>query len=167
MSPETENFEQLRRLLKLKRYEQPPPRYFNDFPRQIIARIERGERGEGNATAGWMFWDAPWLHRIWAAIEAKPVLAGAFGLVICATLITGAIRSEGTDLQPVAVVPGTESPISSPVALANVMGEAHTLPIPTTGSIEDLSTNPIPAAPLDVPLDLHAQPINFTVPGRN
>ena len=122
MSQDTENFEQLRRLLTLKRYEQPPPRYFNDFSSQVIARIKRGERGDGYASVGRMLWEAPWLQRIWAAFEAKPVLAGAFGVAVCGTLITGVIYSERTDLQPVALIPGTESSISSPVEVANAIG---------------------------------------------
>ena len=39
MNAEPENFDQLCRLLKLKRHESPPPRYFNDFSSQVIARI--------------------------------------------------------------------------------------------------------------------------------
>jgi hypothetical protein len=168
MSQDTENFEQLRRLLKLKRYEQPPPRYFNDFSSQVIARIEHGERGDGNALVGRMLWEAPWLHRIWAALEAKPLVTGAFGLAICATLITGVIRSEGTDLQPMAgISPGTESPISSPIEFANAGGENHALAIPVAASIEGFSTNSISALPIDMPFNLHADPARFSVPGQN
>ena len=94
MSQDTENFEQLRRLLALKRHEQPPPGYFNDFSSQVIARIKLGERGEDSAGTGRLFWEAPWLQRIWAAFEAKPVLAGAFGVAVCGLLITGVIYSE-------------------------------------------------------------------------
>jgi hypothetical protein len=167
MSQDTENFEQLRRLLKLKRYEQPPPRYFNEFSSRVIARIERGEQGDRNTLAGRMLWEAPWLHRIWAALEAKPLMTGAFGLAVCATLITGVIRSEGTDLQAVAVIPGTESPISSPVEFANAVSEDRAVAINAAITSEAFSTNPIPALFLDLPQNLRADPASLTLPGRN
>ena len=176
MSQDTENFEQLRRLLKLKRYEQPPPRYFNDFSGQVIARIERGERGDGHALAGRMLWEAPWLQRIWAAFEAKPLVAGAFGLAICATLITGVIYSERTDLQPVAVMPGTESPISSPVEIANATVENHPLAANPAAAVDGSSMIPITAPQTGGPLfenllaqprGLHAEPVTWVVPDRN
>ncbi len=176
MSQDTENFEQLRRLLKIKRYEQPPPRYFNDFSSQVIARIERGERGNGHASVGRMLWEAPWLQQIWAAFEAKPLLAGAFGLAVCATLITGVIYSERTDLQPVALIPGTESSISSPVEFANAMAENHAVLINPAAAVEGSSINPSAALQTGGPLfdnllaqpqGLHAEPASFTFPGRN
>jgi hypothetical protein len=169
MSQDTENFEQLRRLLKVKRYEQPPPRYFNDFSCQVITRIKRGERGDGRASVGRMLWEAPWLQRIWAAFETKPALAGAFGLAVCATLISGVIYSERTDLQPVALIPGTESSISSPVEIANVMAENRAALINPAAAFEGSSTNPIAALQTGGPLfeNLQAQPASFTIPGRN
>ena len=97
MNQDTENFEQLRRLLALKRYEQPPPGYFNDFSSQVIARIKVGERGEEGAFLDRLLWEAPWLRRIWAALEAKPILAGVFGVAMCGLLIAGVIYSDRTD----------------------------------------------------------------------
>jgi hypothetical protein len=173
MSQDTENFEQLRRLLKLKRYEQPPPRYFNDFSGQVIARIERGDRGDGRALAGRMLWEAPWLQRIWGAFEAKPVLAGAFGLAICTTLITGVIYSERTDLQPVAVI--TESSISSPAGIQSAMAENNAGLI-NAAAVEGSSTNPIAALQTGgtlfemlqaQPQGLRTDPASITFPGRN
>lgn len=167
MNQDTENFEQLRRLLKLKRYEQPPPGYFNDFSRQVIARIQLGERGEDSAVIGRLLWEAPWLQRIWAAFEAKPVLAGAFGLAMCAFLISGVIYSENGDVQPVAFIPAVES-VPNPMEVANVVAENHPLlakPVP----LEPSSTNPIPPLQVDGPLlrNPHAQSISFTLPFRN
>jgi hypothetical protein len=167
MNQDTENFEKLRRLLKLKRYEQPPPGYFNDFSRQVIARIQLGERGEDGAVIGRLLWEAPWLQRIWAAFEAKPVLAGAFGLAMCAFLISGVIYSENGDVQPVAFIPAVES-VPYPVEVANVMAENHPL-LAKPVALEPSSTNPIPPLQVDGPLlrNLHAQPISFTLPFRN
>ena len=168
MSQDTENFEQVRRLLKLKRYEQPPPRYFNDFSAQVIDRIKRGERGEENALAGWVLWEAAWLQRIWAAFEAKPVLAGAFGLGICATLITGMIYSEKSDIEPVALIPVAESPTAGSVKVREAMGMHQPL-LANPRTLEGFSTERIPALQPDgsVPSSLQAQPISFTFPGQN
>ena len=172
MRQDTENFEQLQRLLKIKRYEQPPPRYFNDFSSQVIARIERGERGDGHASVGRMLWEAPWLQQIWAAFEAKPLLAGAFGLAVCATLITGVIYSERTDLQPSA----TEASFTSPVELANVLAENHPVLGNPAAAGEASSINPNAALQTGGPLfenilaqpqDLHAEPASLTLPARN
>ena len=81
---------------------------------------------------------------------------------------SGVIRSEGTDLQPVAgIPPGTGSPISSPVEFANASGESHALAIPVAPSIEDFGTNLMPALPIDMPFNLHADPARFSIPGQN
>jgi hypothetical protein len=176
MSQDTENFEKLRRLLKIKRYEQPPPRYFNDFSSQVIARIERGERGDVHASVGRMLWEAPWLQQIWSVFEAKPILAGAFGLAVCATLITGVIFSERADLQPVAGIPGTEPSISSPVEFVNVMAENHSGLFSPAATAQGSGISPNaamqPAGPLfenllAQPQGLRAEPASFALPGRN
>jgi len=169
MSQDTENFEQLRRLLKIKRYEQPPPRYFNDFSSRVIARIRLGEQGEENAPLiERVLWEAPWLQRIWAAFEAKPVLAGVSGLAMCALLITGVIYSERSDLQPMALIPGTESTVSSSMEIATAMAANHPL-LAKPAVLEASSTDPIPTPQTDGPLlgNLRAQPASFAFPSGN
>jgi hypothetical protein len=88
MNGDPENFESLRRLLAWKRQEQPPPGYFNDFSRRVIARIEAGERGADRA--GW----SAWVQRVWLALQARPAFAGAFGAAVCAFLVVGMVGSE-------------------------------------------------------------------------
>src|SRR5512140_1774961 len=92
MSPEQEQFENLRRLLALKRYEQPPPGYFHNFSREVIVRIRSGE-ASGDPAWETLSWEAPWLQRLWGAFEAKPILAGVFGVAVCSLLISGAVYS--------------------------------------------------------------------------
>ncbi len=94
MNPEQEDFQQLRRLLALKRHEQPPPGYFNGFSSQVILRIRAGERPERDSLGERLLWQVPWLQQFWASLSAKPALAGSFGVLVCGLLITGAIYSE-------------------------------------------------------------------------
>lgn len=73
-----EQFTQLKRLLALKRHEQPPPGYFDRLPRQIIAGIEAERVPQGN-----------WLVRFWSALKEKPAFGGALALGTCALIIGG------------------------------------------------------------------------------
>jgi hypothetical protein len=170
MNQDTENFEQLRRLLALKRHEQPPPGYFNDFSRQVILRIKAGERGEEGAFLERLLWEAPWLQRIWAALEAKPVMAGVFGVAVCGLLLMGVIYSDKTDVSSFALVPTTGSE-AAPMALANVSAADHPL-LAKPVVLEPSSTNPITTAQTDESLlgdigKLRAQPASFSFPGGN
>jgi len=107
MNPEQENFESLRRLLALKRHEQPPPGYFRDFSRQVIIRIEAGETPDESAFLEGLLQRAPWLRHLWTGVSAKPVLAGAFGMAVCGLLVSGIVYSEHDPI-PLAVYPVTE-----------------------------------------------------------
>ena len=98
MHHNSQNFDKLRRLIALKRYEQPPPGYFHHFSAEVIARIKAGELGADRASLGSLFWDFSWLERLWGAVETKPIFAASFGLAACAVLLASAVVSERTEL---------------------------------------------------------------------
>ncbi len=114
MNPEQENFQELRRLLALKRHEQPPPGYFNGFSREVIARIRAGERLERESLVERFIWDLPWVQRLWGALETKPAVAAGFGVVICGLLAWGALYSEnGASTQVTAALPSAVEPVQA------------------------------------------------------
>lgn len=171
MDPNTENFEQLRRLLALKRHEQPPPGYFNNFSGEVIARIKAGDRGEGGAFVERLLWEAPWLQRVWAALEAKPILAGFCGVAVCGLLISGVIYSDRADVPPVALVPVSDSG-ETPAAQPALAAADHPLLAKPAMLVEASSTSPIAGTPTDGPLlgdiaKLRAQPVSFSFPAGN
>lgn len=91
MDNNAENFDQLRRLLKLKQHEVPPPGYFDRLPREIISELRTQTRAtQGADSMERLQSEAPWLMRFWRALEARPVFGGAFGAAVCA-LVLGAI----------------------------------------------------------------------------
>jgi hypothetical protein len=79
MSPLPENFDALRRLLGLKRHEQPPPGFFLDFPDRVLARLEMADAHQA----------VPWWRRYFEALDLKPALAAAFGLAVVSMYFVG------------------------------------------------------------------------------
>jgi len=87
MNPSPEEFDPLRKLLSLKRHEQPPPGFFDHFSDKVIARIEAG---------GLLRRPSLW-QRLFPELDAKPVLACAYGLVITGLLVVGFGISESLE----------------------------------------------------------------------
>lgn len=90
MNQDQQNFESVRRLLALKRHEVPPPGYFNNFSRQVLARIRAGEAEESAGMVAAMPWLFSWLQKL----ETKPVFAGGFATALCLLLIFGAVLAQ-------------------------------------------------------------------------
>ncbi len=91
MSTGTEDFEQLRKLLKVKCYEQPPPGYFNGFSTRVITRLEKESKpGFLDRLAGTF----PWLKGILRLLEQNPIGAGIFGVGVCGLVLSGAAFSQ-------------------------------------------------------------------------
>ncbi|MCL5096331.1 MAG: hypothetical protein M1608_02100 [Candidatus Omnitrophica bacterium] len=62
----------------MKRHEQPPPGYFDDFSSQVIAGIRAGA---AEPITGW--------QRLVEVLKCRPVLAGAYGVAVCGLLLLG------------------------------------------------------------------------------
>ena len=78
-----QNFDQLRKLLALNRYEQPPPGYFQNFSCKVIARIEAAEMGE----------PLSWWQKLGFGFNLRPALMCGLGVVVCGLLSVGVIGS--------------------------------------------------------------------------
>ncbi|MGV3774729.1 MAG: hypothetical protein ACO1QB_17650 [Verrucomicrobiales bacterium] len=82
MSSSPEDFKDLKRLLALKKHEQPPPGYFYYLPDTITRKIERTEARDLAEHSTW--WE--WLVQ---RFDARPVLAGAYAFAISGLLMMG------------------------------------------------------------------------------
>ncbi len=95
-TPPENDFAELRRLLSLKRHEQPPPGYFNAFPRRVIASIQAqsARREAVDAGASVPAWVLTFLERL----QARPAFASLVGAGLCA-LVLGAVLILEKDAQ--------------------------------------------------------------------
>ena len=136
MTSDSENFEQLRKLLALKRHEVPPPGYFYHFSNDVRVRIRAGETG----SARWEISGVSWFQRFWAALDTRPAWAGVFGAAVCGFFVTGAIVASQTVEAPVAAEPQTvaASTISS-------MPEAVGAPADSVVPVSSVAPSPAPA----------------------
>ena len=86
MDTQNDQFEALRKLLALKKYEQPPPRFFQEFSGKVIARLHALESAR----------PATWLQRLGLDLDFRPAMMGAFGVVVCGLLLVGVLTSMGS-----------------------------------------------------------------------
>lgn len=124
MSNGPEDFDKLRKLLRVKQHEQPPPGYFTNFSGLVISRIER----EGTAEAAWM--DIPWLRRLLRTFETSPLIGGLFGSALCGVVILGIMMANSVGKVPAEIArsPGLAnnngSTASSTESVSSVFGSA-------------------------------------------
>lgn len=138
-----QDFEKLQRLLKLKRHEQPPPRFFNDFSGQVTARIKAGAKGAQVDSFEEIVAQTPWLQRIWQAIEGKPAVSGIFTAAVCGLVVAGVFMADKTnnqmptfELEPQVAKAETKSLFSSNSATLVTMPVSSTNPAtPIPGSL--------------------------------
>lgn len=96
-TPSEQDFSQLRRLLSLKRHEQPPPGYFDAFPRQIVAALHAQpkyrptEDNEGVPA---------WILNLIARVQARPAFAGIVAAGFCALILGTVILLEKDSQKP-------------------------------------------------------------------
>jgi len=158
MKENENNFESLRRLLALKRYETPPPGYFENFSGEVTARLRAGE---GRAVEEQAM-ELPWLFRLLSAFEAKPAFAGSFASALCLLLLFGIVYAERPDVAPQLLLQTAQatSPlaVATPVNLSSLTAEQPAL-IPVS------STNPVfntqPTASWFDSQPAIAQPVSF------
>jgi hypothetical protein len=134
MSESNNNFEDLKRLLKLKQHEIPPPGYFNNFSDGVIARIREGETGGASG--------ANWLTSLLRVFEVRPGVIGAFATSLCLMLLIGVVladRSEPGSASPGMAAAGSAADATVTPTLAST---AALLPAAENSGIA-VSTNPV------------------------
>ncbi|HEY6167698.1 MAG TPA: hypothetical protein VI454_06640 [Verrucomicrobiae bacterium] len=152
MTPENEDFEEVRRLLALKRHEQPPPGYFTNFSSKVIARIEAEQE-----TAR-----LPWWRRLVASFDARPALVCAYALAVGGLFVVGLSLATKDDRATALVLPAAphhsmvaaQPSTSAPVASAESVGQVTMQLRPMPSAEPQSSVNAVMDAPSSAPSDL-------------
>jgi hypothetical protein len=134
-----ENFDELRRLLALKRYEAPPPGFFENFATKVTARVASAKAPQVS------LW-----QKLGLDFSFKPAAVCALGVVICGLLSAGVLTAvvETAD-QPVNALAMPLNPAVEVVPFGQLMASD------TTPS----STDPVFAATRFDQFSVRAQPV--------
>ena len=154
MDSQFDDFKNLRRLLALKRHEQPPPGYFDTFAREVSFRVRAGETVP-ETTSERLHAEAPWLRRFLEILVAKPQWSGAVGALACAAVLGIVLYVElrppaGRDAPQAALVLPDEHPslvFSDPLVQPQVL------------TLTNASLQPNSPEGLFAPLELNVAPV--------
>jgi hypothetical protein len=138
-----DNFKDLKRLLKLKRHEIPPPGFFNQFSDEIISRIRAGESLH-NATFAERLQDkAPWLINFIRLFEARPGLIGGVATGLCLLLVLGVVLAEQADSSPKTFLTVNSQPAESVSLASSAVSAPVSMADPLFASGIAISSNPV------------------------
>jgi hypothetical protein len=167
MSETNNNFDGLKRLLKLKQHEVPPPGYFNRFSGDVVSRIRAGESG-GSQSIFEQFGSGSW-GSLLQVFQAKPGVIGGFATSLCLLLLIGVVmadRPDGTSMAGDAGIAPSAPSDTSPLAYSSVplspAGDSG-LTITTNSSIHSLQPMPALFGSQQNPL---FQPASFMTAGQ-
>jgi len=149
-SPE---FKNLRRLLALKKHEEPPPGYFKYLPDRIVIKIERSDLSEYSTWWEWLV----------ARFDARPVLAAAYACAISALLLMGfrvsqLMQSESADNSTALGTPFATMPDPNTITPNDFVASHFANPaglFTLTQPMFDPSPEPLP---LERPFPVHKTP---------
>jgi hypothetical protein len=166
MGSSSEDFRSLQALLRLKRYEQPPPRYFNEFSGNVIARIRAGE---ARAQRSW--WE-------FFGFDVRPAITFGAAAIACAMLLTTVGFGFENDAAQAGLVAGAALAASAPIekdSTTDLLAAADADPVSTKPVMNTDETDAVAqSAPKSLWKPSHMtspwragfQPVSFN-PGRN
>lgn len=159
MSRDPENFDPLLRLLAIKKYEQPPPEYFDLLAQEIRLRLQAIEAERASDPANELA-EAAWFTRLRSLFEARPMLAGSFGVVVCGLILSGILYWQRIETRAttVAIEP---APLSDAPQFWAMDRPAVVAPVSAT----NLPVEPqLPAGLFNSPFS--AQPASLNLPNK-
>ena len=132
MNSQPEDFDRLKKLLALKRHEQPPPGYFVGLSSQIMDRIEEERQ----------FAQLPWYRKVAVNFEWKPALVWVTGAAACGLVCAGMVSAFQVNHSAVAASTGSEQEVAAAEGLPPMASNQE-----VQGSMEPVLTpmsNPSP-----------------------
>ncbi|MCX7723477.1 MAG: hypothetical protein N2379_10555 [Verrucomicrobiae bacterium] len=154
MATGPDNFDQLRRLLALKKYECPPPGFFHRFTREVMSKLTAPRAAAESVE------DRTWIVRLWRYLELRPWLAGAAGAAVCALVVGWIVYTRFAEWTPPSSPLITHRVPAQPAdPMELVHGERPATPVIAT------STNPLPPGLFD-PFGLKIERVNLSVSNR-
>lgn len=143
MGSSTDDFEALQALLKLKRYEMPPPRFFDELPRGVLGRL-RGPDGLREESL---------LSSLGLGFLLRPAMFYGLGAVGCGVALVAVVSMLANRPDPAAAGSAGTALLSTPPGLITpaVGGQesvAGSLASDPAASSQSQSTNPV-LSPVD------------------
>lgn len=150
-----EDFERLQKLLALKKYEQPPPGYFNRLPNEIMARIEAGE-GQSR------FWE-----RFIPSFTLRPAMAYGLGLATCGVVALGVYYTSNLPANNTGAATASTTTMAPPMMITSTPAATPAAAIASRDPSTVNSTNPVTERslfpdPQNIGRELHTAPAGFT-----